>query len=62
MNKKLPYDICRCLNEDCPMKDNCARFTNFRDGHMRPIGGSPLSMFGKWVHDEFICDNLIQDV
>lgn len=61
MNLKLPYDVCRCTNENCPQREGCARYTNFREGNMRPHYGSPVSKFGIWVHDEFICGDMIPD-
>lgn len=62
MKVKLPYDYSRCMNEECPQKDKCARFTNFRDGHMRPYYGSPVTTFGSWDNEgNFSCGDIIPD-
>jgi hypothetical protein len=36
MNQRLPNDICRCRDADCPEREHCLRWTQ------RDIGGSRL--------------------
>lgn len=38
MNKeypKIPYDICRCQGVDCPVREDCLRFTDKGEGGYR---------------------------
>lgn len=34
---RLPYDYTRCVNDECPLRENCLRFTDRPEGVTRLI-------------------------
>jgi hypothetical protein len=46
MTHRLPDDICRCRDHDCPIKDTCLRWIQRDMGSQRLVSADSLFPFG----------------